>query len=127
MIEDVAKYLADNTDLIVGKTLFKGNMPEAPIDCVALFDTGGAPPYQELAVDNPTVQILCRGSRANYLKTSERAAEIFSLLNRKFAITIGTKDAMFARAVASPQSLGLNDKDEWLFSTNFLFRIRRTS
>jgi len=126
MIEDVALYLAENTDLIIGKTLFKGNMPDTPVDCVALFDTGGAAPYQEIPVDNPTIQILCRGTSANYIKASERAAEIFSLLNRKFAITIGSKDAMFARAVNSPQCLGLDDKNAWLFSTNFLFRIRTT-
>lgn len=126
MIKDVATYLAANTDLKKGVDLFQAGTPDAPADCVILTDTGGGAPEQELPVDKPTIQVLCRGSAARYAETVTRAEEIFALLNRKFEFTIGDVSVMYARAIASPQCLGQDDKKRWLISTNYQFQIRTT-
>jgi len=124
MIEDAKIYLVENTDLKSGKTLFLANQPDSPADCVTLIETGGGSPYQELSVDLPTIQIIARGSQKNYGKTMERANEIFNLLNRKIHITIGSKHAMRVFALATPQSLGRDEKGRWEIVTNFSFQIR---
>ena len=126
MIKDVAKYLEDNTDLTIGVTLFKGNQPDTPANCVTLYDTGGGEPEQEVSVDHPSIQVDCRGASNNYEATMERAREIFGLLNRKMNITICTKDVMYSRAVSSPQSLGLDENGRWRVMTNYTFQIRNS-
>lgn len=126
MIEDVAVYIAENTDLRIGRTLFKGNEPDAPTDLVLVTDTGGAPPWQESPMDLPTVQVVCRGRQNAYTATMARAMEIFDLLNRKLNLTIGAKNVAKVEALTSPQSLGLDEKRRWKIVINFAFHLRRT-
>lgn len=128
MIDDIANYLEANTNLKKGKDLFLGNAPTSPGDCVVLYDTGGQNPYQEVPVDRPSIQVLCRSKsdKGGRLRVKNQSQEIFDLLNRKLELTIGTKDVMFARAVSSPQCLGVNDQGRWEYVTNFIFQIRNS-
>ena len=124
MIQDLATFLAEHTNLVAEKTLFKANMPESAVDAVCIFDTGGQTPDQYLPITKPTVQVMCRGRQNNYKATMARAREIFNLLNQRENITIGDAYIMRCQAMASPQSLGLDDKQRWQIVTNFLFQVR---
>lgn len=123
--DNLATYLqAQIPELVKGKNLFVGNAPSSPANCVIIYDTGGAAPYQEIPIDHPTVQILCRGKKNEYVKTKETAMDIYNLINRKQNTIIDTVDTLFIQAIQTPQSLGLKEKDRWEVSTNYLFKLR---
>lgn len=127
MADDVATYLAANSIGRIGKTIFVNNAPVNKNDFVLVTDTGGAAPEQYYPLDHPSVQIAVYGSASKHAETWELINDAFRLLNRKQNIAIGSRDALYARAIQSPYPIGLDaDKKRWLFVFNVAFKIRGT-
>ncbi len=125
MGDDVATYLAANGIGRKGSVIYVNNPPVNKNNFVLITDTGGAQPEQYYPLNHPSVQIAVYGEANKHAETWEKIMAIFILLNRKTNITIGSRDAMYSRAVASPQVVGLDpDKKRWVMTVNFLFKIR---
>lgn len=125
MGDDTATYLAANiASLNKGKNMFVGNLPRSKVDCVGIFDTGGGPPRQDYAINEPSIQIDVRKRASSYTAAMTLAQTIFKLLNRKQNLTIGTKDVMLVKAINDPQVVGLDDNNRWIVTMNFTFIVR---
>jgi hypothetical protein len=125
MGDDVQTYLAAQIEaLTAGQNLFVGNTPDAIMDCVTIFDTGGGPANQDYPTDDFAIQIDVRRRASSYAAGLALAGEIFTTLNRKQNLTVGTKDVMMIAAVAPPQVVGLDEKSRWIITTNYMFHVR---
>lgn len=125
MADDVAAYLAAQGLGTVGKNIFSNNFPDTTIDAFLITDTGGSAPEQYYPLDHPTVQVAYYGRAASHNASFDKIMQAYHLLNRKQNITIGTKDAMFAAAIATPQVVGLDhERKRWLMTFNVQFKIR---
>ncbi len=126
--DNVADYLAANG---IGKRVSKGGdiyvdaPPKERSSFVLITNTGGAEPEQYFPVDHPTVQVAVYAEAAQHKAAWQRILDCFHLLNRKQNITIGEMDAMYAKALQTPQSLGLDpEKKRWVFTFNVAFKQR---
>lgn len=125
MADDVAAYLASNSLGRRGFDIFTNQLPTKRINSFLITDTGGAPPEQYYPLDHPSVQVAFYAGAKDHAKGWQKIWDAYHLLNRKQNLTIGSRDAMFARAVATPQSLGLDEENKrWLFTFNVSFKIR---
>lgn len=125
MADDVATYLVANSLGRRSLNIFVNHPPANKNNFILITDTGGAAPEQYYPLDHPSVQVAVYGEENKHNATQELAMSAFHLLNRKTNITIGTRDAMYVRAVASPQVIGLDpDKKRWLITFNVMFKIR---
>lgn len=127
MADDVGTYLAANGLGKKGSTIFVNNPPVNKNDFILITDTGGSPPEQEYPLDHPTVQVAVYGEAKNHAKAWQKIMDAFHLLNRKINTTIGTRDALYARAISTPQVIGLDpEKKRWIMTFNVQFKIRGT-
>lgn len=125
MADDVADYFATNSLGRRGTTIYVNKAPENKNNFILITDTGGAAPEQYYPLDHPSVQVAVYGEENKHAATMELAMSAFHLLNRKQNFMIGTRDALYARAVASPQVIGLDPaKKRWLITFNVMFKIR---
>lgn len=129
IIDDIANYIIDEgvqigtTDLALGTNLFKGYLPDDPDDCVAIFDTGGIEPDQELPVGDPTFQVLVRSS--DYEKAFNCIQSIATLLHQKRNLTIESTYYYFIYLMGEPGHIGRDTSNRDEFSVNFHCKIRR--
>jgi len=128
MADDVAEYLSDNGMGNVGRDIFVNNPPVNKNSFFLITDTGGAAPEQYYALDHPSVQVAYYGASGGsnaHAKAVQQIWDAYHLLNRKQNIDIGSRDAMYSRAVATPQNIGLDpEKKRWLWVFNVMFKIR---
>lgn len=121
MVDDVKTYLAANS--ITGR-IVAGHMPDAMMEGVGVFDTGGLPPNSDYPVDDFTFQVRVRGRAKNYTATLAKANAIHVLLNRKINFTIGTLDVMRCQAIQKPFPMPLDSKGRWEVYCNYVCKIR---
>lgn len=125
MADDVAAYLATNSLGRRGRTIFTNYMPSERVDVFLITDTGGAKPEQYYAIDHPSVQVAYYAPAKDHGKGMQMIWDAYHLLNRKQNVSIGSRDAMFVQAVATPACIGLDEeKKRWLFTFNVMFKIR---
>lgn len=128
--DNVADYLATQG---IGKRVSKGGdiyVDKPPMDrssFVLITNTGGAEPEQSYPLDHPTVQVAVYAEAHDHREGWQRILDCFHLLNRKQNIMIGEMDALFSKALQTPQSLGLDpEKKRWVFTFNVMFKQRGT-
>ena len=127
MADDVATYLAANNLGRKGTTIYVNHAPVNKNNFILITDTGGAAPEQYYPLDHPSVQVAVYGEAHKHAATWTLIMSAFHLLNRKHNITIGSRDALYAHAVATPQNIGLDpDKKRWVMTFNVMFKIRGT-
>lgn len=125
--DNVGSYLATNNLGRVGRTIFVNNLPEGRVNVFLISDAPGAKPEQYYPLDHPGVQVAFYAAAHDHAAGWQKIMDAYHLLNRKQNLMIGTMDAMYTQAVASPQSLGLDPKqNRWLFVVNVMFKIRGT-
>lgn len=81
---DIKDYLELNSTLKHKTDLFIAGAPPAPVNCVTLYDTGGAAPSGTLdgvVIYNDTLQVIVRN--ADYLNGWGVAYEIMGILHNK--------------------------------------------
>lgn len=121
MGDDVKTYLAANG--ITGRIVV-GNMPDVLMEGVGIFDTSAPPPNPDYPVDDFTFQVRVRGRAKNYAATLAKANAIHVLLNRKWNITIGTKDVMRVQGIQKPYPMPLDEKGRWEVYCNYICKVR---
>jgi hypothetical protein len=126
MIEDIATYLQTVGVGTIGSTLFKGQIPTLPDNCVAVFQYAGSSPivtHDKKVLDSLGLQIRVRNTE--YSVGMTKAQEIIDLLSPKSNITIGTGFYLSVVANQNPVPLGLDEKGRHEFSVNFSILKRR--
>ena len=130
MLKELATYIQTETDLVIGEDLFGGFLPaaESQADAVALIRSGGTgtgflPDLEEVAL-----QVISRAQ--DYWDAESKAWTVCDLLHGMAGVTLPVVDGgetyivNTAEAVVFPQSLGQDDRNNFVISTNFTLRIQ---
>ncbi len=125
MADDVVSYIITAGKATRRKDIFANHPPVNKNNFILVTDTGGSAPEQYYAIDHPTVQVAVYGEANKHAETWTLTMDLFHLLNRKQNLPIGTRDAMYVRAIQSPQVIGLDpEKKRWVMTFNVQFKIR---
>lgn len=120
---ELAKFLEANTLGIVGVDIHVATEPEAPDDCVTLYDTGGLEPdTDELDIFRPTIMVKVRSK--SYLTAHGRQTIIHNVFK---ATPIITLESRFSGIVLASDfiSVGLDESQRHAFTANY--RCMRTA
>ena len=123
---DIKDYFEDSANSIgtFGQDLFIGNEPDAPDNCMTIFDTGGENSEVNYVYDRPTVMVRVRGAVDEYVIAYNKAAEIKSLLHGKTGLSINSTRYIGVWLMGDVFYNGRDEKNRPIFSVNFL--IHRT-
>ena len=130
MLSELAQYLADQGHGIVAAggdtgTIFAGQLPDRPDDCVGLLESGGEPPIETFGAaadanpERPRLQVLVRAGAENYDAGRALAYAVWKALHEVANQTIGGVFYQSIRALQSPAGLGRDDSQRWEWSINF--------
>lgn len=103
------------------------DIPENKLPCLFVFGTGGFEPHAYVPTERPTFQIIIKGKSykalpANMSETEALGKHLIKHLHRRVNYQAGSVRVISSTASqSSPISLGLDDKDRPVFSTNFTF------
>lgn len=137
VLTDLAQYIdtastlfARNSNLGIGVALDAGSLPntftslyETPgLEGAYAFSTGTtAGSRAQRVLDRPRVQVISRST--SYATARSRAQTIYDLIdgiaNRKLPTSTSTGLYVSITAVQAPFSLGRDENDRWLISTNY--------
>lgn len=103
---DIAAYLQTVGIGTVGTDIFKGYMPDAPNDCIVLYQRGGRSPevvQTSPKLEYPELHIIVRadGDTA-YDDAMTRANSIMTALHTMAEQTINAHRYLYLRALSSP-------------------------
>lgn len=124
IVNDIADYLEDEGLGTVGTDIFVGMQPNTPVDCITVFDTGGAKPPIDIPTKRPTFEVLVR---ASVFATGKNTLDtIRGLLHNKYNATLVTGGNYFysINALTEGGHLGLDEAGNDEFSINFLTYTR---
>lgn len=130
MLMEIAQFISNNTALVIGTDLFVGHRPQAAqARCTVLLERSGGIEYFDLPdkVDW-ALQVLSRSD--SYMTAREDAMLIHALLHGAAGWTlpvITSGDAYYletAEAQAFPAYIGMDEKGNYEFSTNYVLRVR---
>jgi hypothetical protein len=126
LLDDIADYLSSGGMGTVGSALFKGYMPEAPDDAIAVYETGGGFPIHAMngsagqaKVERPRVQVVVRSAEDEYAVARQRAHNIFVLLDGLPDRDINGTRYKWGQAVQSPFMLGRDSQRRPLIACNY--------
>lgn len=119
--EDIAKILEANTSLVIGVDLFISKQPELPINCVTVYDTGGAPSLLTYGRDRTLRHTVMVWVRDHFFERGVgKCNTIIQVLDglANFEMEDGTK-YLFVKLFSGPNNLGTNDELYFSWSLNF--------
>lgn len=122
LLDDVATYLATALSLTVGTTVFTGQMPDTPDQCVTVHEYGGFAPEHTLGADHvmrrPRIQVACRGPIGDYATPRNTADLVYSAMHMGKATLSGT---VYYRveAVDEPFPLERDANNRWIICCNY--------
>lgn len=123
MLEDIGGYVDTNTSLTLGTDLFLGVLPDAPSNCVALFENGGVSGLYTLGTDNlpklerPQLQFIVRN--ASYATGRNLAETLYRLITQITNQTINGNLYLRIEAVSVPDVMDRDQSKRVLFTCNF--------
>lgn len=107
LVDDIADYLSSGDIGVIGSTLFKTFLPDAPDACVAVLATGGMAPAHAMGAgpggaqaERPNIQVLARDARPDAADFMARKA--FFLLDKLGSRTINGVSYLGVFALQSP-------------------------
>lgn len=115
ILESVGNYIDTNsTDLTLGTNLFLSKMPESPDFCVAVFEYEGLPPIETFgssgfSVDRPSLQIMVRATREDYVTARDKAATLRNLISGISNTTISDIGILRVASLGSIMPLGVDE------------------
>jgi len=119
LLDDVANLLEVTGIAHRGQDLYLGDLPDAPDQCVALFEySGGAPEaLPGLYLQRPRLQVRVRS--ASYQAARELAERIERAMNGRHNLVQGDTLYVLIQAIQSPGFLGRDDRGRAEFVQNF--------
>lgn len=130
MIKEITTYISTNiTGLTIGKNLFSGYVPSTiEIPYIVLVETGWRT-YPDLKdYIEKTLQVLAISK--DYMQSRDYANAVYTLLHASAGITLPVVVAgseyyiNTITAITAPQSLGQDEKGNFIISTNYVLRIQ---
>ncbi len=115
VLESVGNYIDTNSaDLTLGTNLFLSKMPESPDFCVAVFEYEGLPPIETFgssgfSVDRPSLQIMVRATREDYVTARDKAATLRNLISGISNTTISDIGILRVASLGSIMPLGVDE------------------
>lgn len=118
MLDDLARFLQDNGVGTVGTDIFKSWLPDSPVNCVVLYETGGPTPDVDIPTKSPTFQVFVRNQ--NYVNGKAKLDACRTALQRQLNRNIGTHFYYSIIAISEGGHLGRNpDNGLDEFSSNW--------
>ena len=123
-IEQVATYLQAQGIGTIASTIFIGNMPDTPDNCIAVINTGGVAPSHYIPDHRPTFQILIRNTdyEAGELKLNAIRTALHQYMNDELVAGQTYTYYIFLNAEGGHIGKDVNGRDEW--SVNFNCKTR---
>lgn len=123
VLDDLAVYGASNGLGTVGTSIFKGRMPDAPDECLALIPYGGLASQQQYGSDAlkwefPRVQVIARASRHDYSTAQTMADEAYRAYAQIMAETVNGTFYHCVTPLQPPFSMGLDDNERPIVGFN---------
>lgn len=129
--EDLISFLAlSGFNVFPDEGFIPADIPDDKLPCLFVFGTGGYAPHDYIPRDSPTYQVIIKGKsyKANPANKAAAAAEakrLINFLHRKHNYTAGSAYVWSSRASQSnPISLGIDERDRPMYSTNFIFQTK---
>lgn len=126
--EEVADHLQASGFGTVGTTIFIGKLPddqEASVNIIAVLETGGIAPYEQMPLKQRTIQILVRNTV--YATCLLNATNIRDNLHNRFWTNVKSGGSIFqlrSSALQEPTMIGQDSKNRYENSCNYLFLTR---
>lgn len=124
VVNDFAQHIHNNGLASLATSLFIGDMPDSPDNCIAIFETGGLPADIDLPTKKPTIQVLIRNT--SYVTGRNLIDSLRSLFHQKYntqLIPNGTY-FLFINVQGEGNHIGRDDVGRDEFSINFLCEVR---
>lgn len=122
-------YLSDITDRLqtlslgtVGTDLFQGHLPNDPVNCIAVMNTGGTAPDMDIPTKSPTFQVFVR--HTDYATGEARVTKVRNELHRIANTTYGSTYFYYILALSEGGHIGQDEQGAYEFSINFRALIR---
>lgn len=115
VLEAVGNYIdANNATLTLGTNLFLSKMPETPDLCVAVFEYEGLPPIENFgttgfSISRPSVQIMCRAGRDNYVTARDLAETLRVLVSAISNTTLTSVGILRISSMGSIMPIGVDE------------------
>lgn len=124
VVSDVATYLQTNSIGTLGTNLFKQFYPDIDGALVAVLDTGGQQPEEDIPLYLPTFQVFVRST--SYALGKAKLEAIRDLLHRQANVQLVSGGTYFYYILAQSNggSIGRNENGKDEFSINFICKIR---
>ena len=124
ILVDLGGYIDTNfAGLTLGTNLFYGMMPEAPDNCVALFENGGVSPVftqgstKTIKIERPQFQFLVRNT--SYETGTALANSIYVFLTQVVNQSINGTQYLRVVAMSNPSVIERDSNKRVIFTCNF--------
>jgi hypothetical protein len=120
LLDDIASYLASEGIGVVGTDLFKGQIPDSPDNCVAIFEYAGQRPettHDNATFEHPGLQVRVRN--LNYANGRQKIHDVFEVLHGLCNTNLSSTFYLSIFAIQSPESIGRDENDRVEFVQNF--------
>jgi len=118
LLDDIALYLQQKGIGTIGTDIFKGQLPAAPDNAIALFEYAGEP--QDLTDANleyPGLQVLVRNK--SYAAGRQKIEQVRNVLHGLTETTINNVRYLLIQAKQSPEALPRDENGRAIFVVNF--------
>lgn len=103
-----------------GWGIFLGEQPAAPHTAIVINRAGGRNPFPHLLLNQPSIQIIVRGSKGGYLEATNKMDQVVNKLLGLTDIVFTNGDEMTSCVqLGDVFYMGLDDGGRSLFSSNF--------
>jgi hypothetical protein len=120
-IEDLVDYIETNTSLVIDTDLFIGaDQPDTSAKCVFVMEFAGGGENWSGQITRP-VQVLSKD--LTYLTAEALANVVYDLLSNKAGF-LTLSDVFFCEVLNRPFPVGRDQRGSYIFSSNFLFRMK---
>lgn len=117
LLDDIALYLQQQGVGTVGADIFKGQMPVAPDNCIALFEYAGEPPDLHWPGEYPSLQAMVRNK--SYAAGREKIEQIKDALHGLSETVINGHRYLLIQALQSPFFMQRDENNRAIFVCNF--------
>lgn len=126
LLDDITDYLSSGGIGTNGTNLFAGFLPEQPDVAVVVHETGGRGPDVAMgnvagviAMEWPSVQVVCRGLASDYAAPRSKAHDVFKLLQGLPQRAINGTQYHWGQARQSPFLMGRDEAGRVLIACNY--------
>lgn len=112
---------------VFGTNLFIGKMPRTPDAAVSIMQTGGRPANPKWLLDYPSMQVMVRGAKNDYVGAQAKALAVKdALLGHPSQDVNGDRWVQF-NMLGDIMLLGYDEEDRAMFSLNWSLIIQPAS